>query len=376
MRVLLQGRSARSIAVNPGGDQVKLEATARALRTTMGVDAQISAEAEPDLTGFDAVHLFGLVRPQETWLQARNARRQGKPVFLSTVYCDVWEFERIVRTGPVGWVARHTNRDVIEALKAAGRGLNNREWSRGSLALFLCGFSQMQREVVESSSLLLPDSQSEWLRVARDLELDTADGRVTVVPNGFDTETLESVTLDQAPPPHLARFKDCVLCVARLEGRKNQPNLIEAVRDTDMTLVLAGPATANQSRYVKRVKDAAASLENVHVLGAVTSEEKAWLYSLARVHILPSWMETTGISSLEAAVAGCSIVVSPNGDTRDYFGEDADYCDPANPSSIRDALLRACLREPSVALEHRIRTEYTWERSAEVTHGAYRKVLG
>ena len=122
MRVLLQGRSARSIAVNPGGDQVKLEATAHALRVTTGVDAQISAAAEPDLTGFDAVHLFGLVRPQETWLQARNARRQRKPVFLSTVYCDVWEFERLVRMGPVGWVARHTNRDVIEALK--GR------WSR------------------------------------------------------------------------------------------------------------------------------------------------------------------------------------------------------------------------------------------------------
>jgi glycosyltransferase involved in cell wall biosynthesis len=376
MRVLLQGRSARSIAVNPGGDQVKLEATAHALRTKMGVDAQISAETEPDLGGFDAVHLFGLVRPQETWLQARNARRQDKLVFLSTVYCDVWEFERVVRTGPVGWVARHTNRDVIEALKAAGRGLNNREWSRGSLALFLRGFSRMQREVVESSSLLLPDSHSEWLRVAHDLELNPADGRVTIVPNGFDTETFESITLDGSPPSHLAEFKDCVLCVARLEGRKNQPNLIEAVRGTDMTLVLAGPATANQSRYVKRVKEAAASLANVHVLGSVTSEEKAWLYSLASVHVLPSWMETTGISSLEAAVAGCSIVVSPNGDTRDYFGDDAEYCDPADPSSIRDSLLRARTRGPSIALNHRIRTEYTWEKSADVTYKAYAQLLG
>jgi glycosyltransferase involved in cell wall biosynthesis len=341
----------------------------------MDVDAQISAEAEPDLSGFDAVHLFGLVRPQETWLQARNARRQGKPVFLSTVYCDVWEFERVARTGPVGWIARHSNRDVIEALKAAGRGVNNREWSRGSLALFHRGFSRMQREVIAQSSLLLPDSHSEWLRVAHDLGLDPADHRVTVVPNGFDNETLSPFAVDGSPPPHLARFKDCVLCVARLEGRKNQPNLIEAVRGTDMTLVLAGPATANQSRYVKRIKEAAASLENVHVLGSVTPEEKAWLYMLARVHVLPSWMETTGISSLEAAAAGCSIVVSPNGDTRDYFGDDAEYCDPASSSSIRDALLRACERGPSAALDHRIRTEYTWEKSADITYRAYREAM-
>jgi glycosyltransferase involved in cell wall biosynthesis len=375
MRVLLQGRSARSIAVNPGGDQVKLEATASALRATKGVDAQISAETEPDLTGFDAVHLFGLVRPQETWLQARNAHRQGKPVFLSTVYCDMWEFERVARSGPVGWIARHSNRDVIEALKAAGRGVNNREWSRGSLALFLRGFLRMQHEVVSLSSGLLPDSHSEWLRVAHDLKLDPADDRVTVVPNGFDTETRTSITVDQSPPAHLAQFEDCVLCVARLEGRKNQLNLIEAVRDTDMTLVLAGPATANQSRYVQRVRDSAASLENVHVLGAVTSEEKAWLYSLAQIHVLPSWMETTGLSSLEAAVAGCSIVVSPNGDTRDYLGDDAEYCDPASPSSISDALLRAHARGPSAQLDHRIRTEYTWEKSADVTYKAYARLL-
>lgn len=375
MRILLQGRSARSIAVNPGGDQVKLEATAHALRTTQGVDARTSTEAEPDLTGFDAVHLFGLVRPQETWLQARNAHRQGKPIFLSTVYCDVWEFERVARSGPVGWIARHSNRDVIEALKAAGRGVNNREWSRGSLSLFLRGFSRMQREVVALSSLLLPDSHSEWLRVARDLGLDPADSRVTVVPNGFDAETLRPATVDGSPLAHLAQFKDCVLCVARLEGRKNQPNLIEAVRDTDITLVLAGPATANQGRYVQRVKDAAASLDNVHVLGAITPEEKACLYSLARVHVLASWMETTGLSSLEAAVAGCSIVVTPNGDTREYFGDDAEYCDPGSPSSIRDAIFRARAREPSPALDRRIRTEYTWERSAEATYLAYTRLL-
>lgn len=375
MRVLLQGRSARSLAVNPGGDQIKLEATAHALRANNGVDAQISAELEPDLSDIDAVHLFGLVRPQETWLQARNARRQGKSVFLSTVYCDVWEFERVARSGPVGWIARHSNRDVIEALKAAGRGLNNREWSRGSLALFLRGFSRMQHEVVASSSLLLPDSRSEWMRVCRDLGFDPDDGRVTVVPNGFDTDTLDTIIAHKAPPPHLAQFADCVLCVARIEGRKNQPHLIDAVRDTDMTLVLAGPSTGNQSRYVKRVKDAANPLENVHVLGAVTPEEKAWLYSLAQVHVLPSWMETTGLSSLEAAVAGCAIVVSPNGDTYDYFGDDVEYCDPSNPQSIREAILRARARGPSNALASRIRSDYTWERSAQATYSAYLSVL-
>lgn len=375
MRILLQGRSARSIAASPGGDQVQLEATASGLRA-VGVEAHISAEATPHLAGFDAVHLFGLVRPQETWVQARNARRQGKPIFLSTVYCDVWEFERFAREGPVGWIARHSNREVIEALKAAGRGVNSREWGHGSLALFLRGFSRMQRDVLRMSTSLLPNSHSEWLRVANDFSLDPADDRVTVVPNGFDADTASTADLeDPSPPAHIGDLEGCVLCVARLEGRKNQANLIQAIEGTGLTLVLAGPDTANQGRYVGRLKEAAAALDNVHVLGAVTPQEKAWLYSVARVHALPSWMETCGLSSLEAAVAGCSLVLSPNGDTRDYFGDDAEYCDPASPSSIRDAILRSYGREPSAALNRRIRTDYTWMRAAEATYGAYRKVL-
>jgi glycosyltransferase involved in cell wall biosynthesis len=375
MRILLQGRSARSLAVNSGGDQVKLEQTARVLRARHGVDARVSAEANPDLTGIDAVHLFGLVRPQETWVQARNARCEGKPVFLSTVYCDVWEFEREVRTGPVGWIARHSNRDVIEALKAAGRGVKQREWGRGSLAMFLRGYSKMQREIVAMTSVFFPDSHSEWLRVAHDFDLSPDDPRATVVPNGFDTEAARACDLADDPPPGLACFEGCVLCVARLEGRKNQLNLIEACRNTDLQLVLAGPPTANQSRYVQQVRELAKPLANVHILGAVSPEDKSWLYRLAAVHVLPSWMETTGLSSLEAAVAGCAIVVSPNGDTRDYFGEDAEYCDPASPQSIRAAILRAGERGPCAALDQRIRKEFTWERSADLTFDAYRRVL-
>ena len=306
---------------------MQLDATADALRAMRGVDVGISAELTPDLKGFDAVHLFGLVRPQETWIQARNARRQGKPIVLSTVYCDVWEFERVARSGPVGLIARHSNRDVIEALKAAGRGFNSRESGRGLTALFIHGFSRMQRELIEMSSSLLPNSYSEWMRIAHDLSLDPDDSRVAIVPNGFDADASQGVVEGESPPDHLAcHLKDCVLCVARIEGRKNQLNLIDAVRGTDLTLVLAGPATANQSRHVHRVREVAMVLDWVCILGKVTSEEKAWLYVLAGVHVLPSWMETTGLSSLEAAVAGCAIVVTPNGDTREYFANEAEYC--------------------------------------------------
>lgn len=375
MRVLLQGRSARSIETTPGGDQVKLEQTARVLRSAYDVDAQVSAELEPDLSGFDAVHLFGIVRPQEVWVQARNARRQFTPVLLSPVYCDVREFERSDRSGAVGWIARRTSLDVYEALKAGGRALHNREWSKGSASLFTRGFTRMEREIVGMTSMFLPDSWSEWRRLTHDLELDIPDDRVIVGPNGVDTTDLDPSRVDPAEMERLEQFRDAVLCVARIEGRKNQLRLIEALRGTGLTLVLAGRPTPNQARYVAKVREAAESSGNAHFLGGVSDETRRALYALARVHVLPSWMETTGLSSLEAAVMGCSVVVSPNGDTREYFGEDAEYCDPGDPESIRDAVLRAYDLPASTNLVKRIRTEFTWENTAGAAHEAYQRLL-
>src|ERR1700722_19550372 len=376
MKVLLQGRSTRSIETTPGGDQVQIEETARSLREQFGLDVSLSSELEPDLTGIDAVHLFGIVRPQEVWVQARNARRQGKPVLLSTVYCDVREFEKTARTGPVGWVARRTSSDAFEALKTGGRALNNREWSKGSAALFTRGFSRMQREIVGMSTLFLPNSWSEWHRLTDDLKLTIRDDRVVKVPNGVDLSDLSRDRIASTDLEQLADFHRSVVCVARIEGRKNQLGLIEALSDTDFTLVLAGKPTPNQTRYVAKVREAAARHANVHYLGEVSADTRRALYALARVHVLPSWMETTGISSLEAAVMECSLVVTPNGDTREYFRDWVDYCQPGSRSSIRDAVERAYAKSPSDLLAKTIRSDYTWEKAAEATYTAYRKILG
>jgi glycosyltransferase involved in cell wall biosynthesis len=374
MRVLLQGRSARSLAATPGGDQVQIEETARALRAGHSVDAEITSELEPDLRGFDAVHLFGLVRPQEVWLQARNAYRQGVPIALSTVYCDVWEFETRARGGSVGWLARHSGRNVMEALKAGARGARSHEWSKGVAALYYKGFQPMQREVLQLAGVFLPNSRSEWSRLTADLSFSCDDERVVVVPNGVNLDYLTPPAPGEVPR-ELERFRDCVLCIARVEGRKNQLALVEAVAGTGLQLVLAGKPADNQPGYVRRVSATAAQAGNVHVLGPISEDTKRHLYSLAKVHALPSWIETTGLSSLEAAMLDCSLVVSPNGDTREYFSDDAEYCDPSNVESIRDAIVRAWHRPPSSELSVRIASSMTWDAAAAATVQGYTRLL-
>ncbi len=233
----------------------------------------------------------------------------------------------------------------------------------------------MESDILSLSSVFMPNSHSEWSRVTSDFPISVPDDRVICVPIGVEP----SRYLDDdssAPPAHLERFRDCVLCVARIEGRKNQLALIEALQDTPFDLVLVGKETANQPAYVTKVRRAAQASSRVHILGPVTDEDKHWLYRLARVHALPSWMETAGISSLEAAMASCTLVVTRNGDTAEYFGDDAQYCDPADRTSIRDAVVRAAATPPSERLVDRLRSTYTWDLAAELTYRAYCVGLG
>ena len=96
---------------------------------------------------------------------------------------------------------------------------------------------------------------------------------------------------------------------------------------------------------------------------------------VAKVHALVSWMETPGLSSLEAGAMGCNLVITEKGDTRDYFGDEAFYCDPESVESIRAAVVAARAAPAKPLLQQRIRTQYTWNKAAEMTFKGYELAL-
>jgi glycosyltransferase involved in cell wall biosynthesis len=72
---------------------------------------------------------------------------------------------------------------------------------------------------------------------------------------------------------------------------------------------------------------------------------------------------------------GCNIVTSDKGDVREYFANDAFYCDPSSPESILAAVERASSAAYSENLRHRILKKYTWKQAASQTLKAYQLVL-
>ena len=74
--------------------------------------------------------------------------------------------------------------------------------------------------------------------------------------------------------------------------------------------------------------------------GGLTHDDPllASAYAAARVFALPCWFETPGLAALEAALAGCAVVITPYGSTREYFGDLVEYARPDRPGEIERAL--------------------------------------
>jgi hypothetical protein len=216
VRVLFQSRA--TLFSGLGGDTIQVLKTADALRAC-GCEVDISLELEPDVRAYDIVHLFNLTRPQEVYLQALNAKKQGKMVALSTIYLDYTEADGRARKGISALLGRLLSPPQMEYAKALARAVVRQERSKGTVALLCNGFRRLQENTVRMADIFLPNSHSEMQRVVSDFPFLAPD-RFVVVPNAVDA--VESAQDDPSLARDVTEFKGCVLCVGRIEARKNQ----------------------------------------------------------------------------------------------------------------------------------------------------------
>jgi len=382
-RILLCGRP--DLLRKPGGDTRQI----LTLRDELGESASLCLDLEPRTDGFDLVHLFNLSRPIEPFLQGRAARRMGLPLVTSTIYQDLERYNNEGRRG-LGRGAYKVLGRKDGRLEDA-RALFNL-WTQGPGALLsrprqavelavsasgrtqLRGTEDMQRWLLNYSTALVFNSDQEAAAVVRRFgEVTMSAARSEIVPVGIDPA--EALAADPAPFVERYGVKDFVLCVGRVEDLKNQLALIHALEPLDVPLVLAGGFNPRHRHYTRMVSRAAGARPRTLLLGQLDRPMVASAMAAAAVHALPSWFETAGLVSMEAAAAGCAVVSTEQGYARAYLGDEAEYCDPGDTGSIRAAVERALARGPSRALRRRVMERYTVSRAAEVTAGVYERVL-
>ncbi len=374
MRVLFQGRT--ELLNRGGGDKVQIENTAQELRL-LGVDVDISNKIPNSYNEYDLVHVFQLDWTPESYFYAKAAKKHNKPLVLSPIHHSLGEVKRFDDEYAFGMrriskllFSKQHDRDTFKNIY---RSFFNPKKAPPTVASVFMGLDNMHKKTLSLADAVLVQTELE----ATDLK-ETYSQNISwyKIPNGV-SENFNSEKAYDNP----FNFADYIICVGRIEPRKNQLKTIEAVlklrKETgkDIKLVLIG--TENPQRHLEftyRFRKLRKKYSDwvVHIPKVAYSDIAAY-YKYAKVCVSASWFETTGLTSLEAVLMGTNAVASGLR-AKEYLGDLASYCDPGSIDSIFHALSSEYYKaRPSVSKN--MLHEFTWKNAATKTYEVYLKLL-
>lgn len=356
-----------------GGPSIRAPKTVAALRK-IGLEANFVSNRDFTVTDADVIHVLNVWHPHECELLLQQIEKNNRPSVLSPIFLDLSElgfynnnikkilsdnndiasvYEQISTLRDD--IARHRNKPMAE---------------REPLPNY---FSSVRRLISFSSHLiLLSELEKSYLH-----EIGVVHPSISVIKNPVDAALFNN------GDPKLFRdaigIDDYVLCVGRIESRKNQALLALALRDTGLPLVLVGhEADAEYAELIRKWGG-----DKVIFAGRIESNSPmlASAFAGARVFTLPSWSEGAPLVALEAAAAGCNMVLSNRSSEAEYFGDLASYVDPSDINDIRTKILDAWNNVDSnkfyrsTELKEKMRLEHSWENYAVKTSQAYESAL-
>ncbi len=319
-----------------------------------GIDISVSEELDPSLKGYDLVHVFSYASEQFVSLLRQNVK-----YVMSPVYCDKKYFFGYGNGFSLWQILKRKIKLVITSFTDININVFNVYQQRYAYFQFL-----------KNAAALLPNSNLEKEQIF--MELNYPQAQMFVVPNGAD----ESFAARNGKELFVQKYglTNFILLVGRIEPHKNQKNLLKAVRGLKIPIVLVGQLRADHEKYYQECRKIKKDFLHIPEL---TGEMLVSAYQNARVHVLPSYFETTGLVTLEALLAGTRAVSTDRGYAREYFENYQEYCNPDSIRSIRKAITRSLDRDISSyeKIKTKILKEYTWQKVAEKTLLAYQEVL-
>ena len=254
--------------------------------------------------------------------------------------------------------------------------LHHPEWFRAGRAAY---YRWAVRRSARLAARVIADSRS----TADDLcaLAGVSGARIDVVPLGVAAQfSPAGAEQQQEVRGKYGLPESFLLYVGTLEPRKNIPRLIEAwsrvADECALDLVIAG----REGWKVGPIRAAAQSsphMGRIHLPGFIENDDLPAVLSAARVFAWPSLFEGFGLPVLEAMACGTPVLTSNRSSLPEVVGEAAVAVDPEDTDALADGILRVLetheeLREKGPARA----AEFTWRRTAELTHDVYRRAAG
>jgi len=287
-------------ALAHGGFQIQIEQTKAALEK-LGVDVECVRWWDERQRG-DLIHYFG--RPSEGYVTL--AQDKGIKVAVAELHSGMGSRSTAARR-----VQKLTMRAAQTLLPKNFTGkLAWRTYHRADAFIALTAWEA---------------------QIMRDM-FDADPAKIHVVPNGIEPVFFR---------PHAGGTH--LVCTAAIHPRKRVVELAAAAARARVPMWIVGkPYAESDAYYQKFLALQRANPEWIRYEGAISDREKlAAIYSHARGFVLLSTQESLSLSALEAAAAGCPLLLSDLPWARTVFGAQAQYAsvqlsETALASALRD----------------------------------------
>ncbi len=340
-----------SLFAQPGGDTRQVVQTAEALRKIgVGVDIKLRGE-QIEFGQYQIVHFFNAGRPADI---AEILPGLQQPLVVSSIWVDYSEWDKL-QGGLKGQIAKTFGQQGVEYFKTIARGLNSTDRLPGWHYL-LNGQQKSMQRLLNKATCIVASSNSEKNRLAQSFNV------------GSKTSVILLGLPEQLKGPKQEDAREGVISVGRIEGLKNQLNLIKAAKGANWKLKIIGKPALNQPKYYRACQLAAG--ENIEFTGWLDADHLLQAYQSAKVMVLPSYFETFGLVALEALANGCNIVLSNRPDMNDVFSNRALFCNPNDPNDIRQKINEA-LTLPKPKFTEEDKKQYSWQNVAKQLNELY-----
>jgi glycosyltransferase involved in cell wall biosynthesis len=228
---------------------------------------------------------------------------------------------------------------------------------------------------------------AEWNRYRTEIAAGLRSADLIVTPTRAGLDALTDLGLREGTPASLPRVipharssalfparakREFILSAGRAwDGAKNMAMLENAAADLPWPVFMAGSTVDLNGNSVE--------FRNVDCLGPLVSADLANWMGLASIFVLPSRYEPSGLAALEAALAGCALVLSDIPSLREIWCDMAFFVPPDDPRALAATLRRlikdAPFRNQLGSHARRRALERTPEQMGESYLECYRELL-
>ncbi|WP_406874848.1 glycosyltransferase family 4 protein [Acinetobacter baumannii] len=349
-----------------GGDVVQMLQTKAEIEKKYDVEIQIM-ETYQELKKFqpDIVHIFNMQTLEESSKYLSEAKELGCITVLSTIYWDLSHARFIINFAKFGIFCKDEGFRNLYHLYNHSESFISKIIGKPTSATNK--YKNKVKNFLKEFDIFLPNSEEEMQIINR--VFNESFTNYCVIPNSVDFNKF---------PFRQNKHRKGFITAARIEPIKNQLIVAKIAQEYKYDLTLVGGYSSNNENYVNKLKNISKNKIEL-ITNNVSQDVLRDLFLQHKVHVLASFRESPGLSSLEAIGSGLNLVVSESKycPTETYFKDLINkyvfLCDPYSSKSIHKAMKKANdMQNPDSNLIN----QFTWYNTAEYTYQSYLKALG